>query len=151
MFIDRRNRPVVGSGANGDDGQYLVVCSEGNAGFYEIGCMSTPIESDYSVLGWNHPGFAGSSGTPFPAQEQHAIDAVMQYATHRLGFPEDKIILFAWSIGGYTTAFAALNYSRVRGVILGELSLWLKNEYYARMIECTHDVKTQWSTLSLVQ
>jgi len=118
MFLDRRNRPVVGSGSRGNDGQYLVVCSEGNAGFYEIGCMSTPIESDYSVLGWNHPGFAGSSGTPFPAQEQEAIDAVMQYATHRLGFPEEKIILFAWSIGGYTTGFAALNYSRVRGVIL---------------------------------
>merc|ERR1719334_2067755 len=119
MFVDRRNRSTHASaGGNPADGQFLVICSEGNAGFYEVGCMSTPIESDYSVLGWNHPGFAGSNGTPFPAQEQEAIDAVMQYATHRLGFPEEKIILFAWSIGGYTTAFAALNYSRVRGVIL---------------------------------
>ena len=70
-------------------------------------------------MGWNHPGFCGSSGKPFPEQEQQAIDAVMQYATFRLGFPEDKIILFAWSIGGYTASFAALNYPRVKAVILG--------------------------------
>ena len=44
----------------------------------------------------------------------------MQYATHRLGFKEDKIILFAWSIGGYSAAFAALNYPNVRAVVLGE-------------------------------
>jgi len=118
MFIDRRGRQGQAPGSNGKDGDFLVVCSEGNAGFYEIGCMSTPIESDFSVLGWNHPGFAGSNGTPFPDQEQHAIDAVMQYATFRLGFPEEKIILFAWSIGGYTASFAAMNYPRVRAVVL---------------------------------
>ena len=38
-----------------------VVCFEGNAGFYEMGCSGTPIECGYSVLGWNHPGFGGSS------------------------------------------------------------------------------------------
>lgn len=39
----------------------LVVCSEGNAGFYELGIMVTPLEAGYSVLGWNHPGFGGST------------------------------------------------------------------------------------------
>lgn len=43
------------------NGSVLVLCSEGNAGFYEIGIMSTPLEAGYSVLGWNHPGFAGST------------------------------------------------------------------------------------------
>lgn len=38
-----------------------VVCCEGNAGFYEIGCTVTPLEGGYSVLGWNHPGFSGST------------------------------------------------------------------------------------------
>jgi hypothetical protein len=38
----------------------LVICCEGNAGFYEIGIMSTPIGSGYSVLGWNYPGFGWS-------------------------------------------------------------------------------------------
>lgn len=53
VFIDNRNKST--------NGRTLVFCSEGNAGFYEIGIMSTPIELQYSVLGWNHPGFAGSS------------------------------------------------------------------------------------------
>lgn len=43
------------------NGNTLVICSEGNAGFYEIGIMITPIKCNYSVLGWNHPGFGGSS------------------------------------------------------------------------------------------
>lgn len=53
LFIDNRS--------NGTNGKTLVVCSEGNAGFYEIGIMITPIEMKYSVLGWNHPGFGGST------------------------------------------------------------------------------------------
>ena len=38
-----------------------VVTCEGNAGFYEIGAMATPLDLGYSVIGWNHPGFAGST------------------------------------------------------------------------------------------
>lgn len=53
MFIDRRN--------SNQNGNILVICCEGNAGFYEIGIMGTPIEAGYSVLGWNHPGFGGST------------------------------------------------------------------------------------------
>jgi len=52
IFIDRRST---------DNGQILVITCEGNAGFYEIGSMSTPIEGGYSVLGWNRPGFGESS------------------------------------------------------------------------------------------
>ena len=43
------------------NGNKLVICSEGNAGFYEIGVMVTPLKGNYSVLGWNHPGFGGST------------------------------------------------------------------------------------------
>lgn len=53
MFIDRR--------INSPNGRTLVICSEGNAGFYEIGIMVTSIEAGYSTLGWNHPGFSGST------------------------------------------------------------------------------------------
>lgn len=42
-------------------GTTLVICSEGNAGFYEIGIMVTPLKANYSVIGWNHPGFGGST------------------------------------------------------------------------------------------
>ena len=38
-----------------------VVCCEGNAGFYEVGSCATPLDAGFSVLGWNHPGFAGST------------------------------------------------------------------------------------------
>ncbi|XP_039287570.1 phosphatidylserine lipase ABHD16A isoform X2 [Nilaparvata lugens] len=110
IFIDRRNKNTNGS--------TLVICSEGNAGFYEIGIMGTPIEANYSVLGWNHPGFGGSTGMPFPDQEQNAIDTVMQFAIHRLGFPVENIVLFGWSIGGYATSWAAMTYPEVKCVIL---------------------------------
>lgn len=53
MFVDRRNTTI--------NGGTLVIACEGNAGFYEIGVMCTPVEAGYSVLGWNHPGFGGST------------------------------------------------------------------------------------------
>jgi len=53
-----------------------VICTEGNSGFYEVGCMCTPLEAGYSVLGWNHPGFWGST-----VRHSHfiiiALDAVL--------------------------------------------------------------------------
>ncbi|XP_077986673.1 phosphatidylserine lipase ABHD16A-like [Glandiceps talaboti] len=113
MFIDRRNKEEQFS-----NGNILVVCCEGNAGFYEIGCTCTPIEAGYSVFGWNHPGFAGSTGKPMPQNEANAVDVVMQYAIHKLGFQVEDIILFAWSIGGYSASLAAANYPDVRAVIL---------------------------------
>lgn len=54
MFVDFRKRMHP-------NGKILVVCSEGNTGFYEVGIMHTPLKAGYSVLGWNHPGFAGST------------------------------------------------------------------------------------------
>ncbi|KAK7095408.1 hypothetical protein V1264_006820 [Littorina saxatilis] len=111
MFVDKRS-------PGSRNGNTLVVVFEGNAGFYEMGCSGTPIEYGYSVLGWNHPGFAGSSGAPYPDAEQKAIDAVMQYAISRLGFQPDRIVLFAWSIGGYSASWAAMNYPDVKHVIL---------------------------------
>ena len=52
-------------------------------------------------------------GLPFPSQEQNAIDAVMQYAIHNLGFQPENIIVYAWSIGGYAGTWAAMNYPNV--------------------------------------
>nr|KAF6461300.1 abhydrolase domain containing 16A, phospholipase [Molossus molossus] len=93
-------------------------CCEGNAGFYEVGCVSTPLEAGYSVLGWNHPGFAGSTGVPFPQNEANAMDVVVQFAIHRLGFQPQDIILYAWSIGGFTATWAAMSYPDISAVIL---------------------------------
>ncbi|XP_032832399.2 phosphatidylserine lipase ABHD16A [Petromyzon marinus] len=111
VFIDRRRQ-----GSN--HARTLVVCSEGNAGFYELGVMATPLEAGYSVLGWNHPGFAGSTGVPFPQAEANAMDVVMQYATERLGFQPTQIVLYAWSIGGFPATWAAMSYPEVSGLVL---------------------------------
>ena len=69
-----------------------MISCDGNAGFYEIGVLGTPLEKGYSVLGWNHPGFGGSSGTPFPQNEVNAADAVMQFALDHLQFKPEQII-----------------------------------------------------------
>lgn len=53
MFVDKRNQ--------GPKGKILVICCEGNSGFYEFGIMTTPVKAGYSALGWNHPGFAEST------------------------------------------------------------------------------------------
>uniref|UniRef100_A0A8D2LBI6 Phosphatidylserine lipase ABHD16A n=1 Tax=Varanus komodoensis TaxID=61221 RepID=A0A8D2LBI6_VARKO len=111
MFMDRRE-------TSEPQGQKLVICCEGNAGFYEIGCLSTPLDAGYSVLGWNHPGFAGSTGVPLPQNEANAMDVVMQYAIHRLGFLPEDILLYAWSIGGFTATWAAMSYPDISGLIL---------------------------------
>ena len=108
MFVDQRSK---------NSGSTLVLCCEGNAGFYEIGIMTTPISCGYSVLGWNHPGFYGSTGTPYPDQETKAVDAVMQFAINKLGFKVENIIVMGWSIGGYTATWLAMNYPDVKGLV----------------------------------
>ncbi|CAG9533347.1 unnamed protein product [Cercopithifilaria johnstoni] len=110
MFVDRREQ-----GGNGD---ILVITCEGNAGFYETGIMPTPLTLNYSVLGWNQPGFGESSGMPTPKQTAASIDAVIQYAIHKLGFAEDQIVIYAWSIGGFPATWAAANYPNIKALIL---------------------------------
>ncbi|CAF1009516.1 unnamed protein product [Didymodactylos carnosus] len=113
MFIDRRDKE-----GRETNGSVLVISCEGNAGFYEVGCMQTPLEAGYSVLGWNRPGFAESSGSPGPLTEINSIDAVMKYAINELHFPVQDIIIFAWSIGGYAACWASVIYQDIRGLVL---------------------------------
>ncbi|CAF1107139.1 unnamed protein product [Adineta steineri] len=112
IFIDRRQSN------NTYNGKTLVITCEGNAGFYEMGCMSTPVEAGYSVLGWNRPGFGESSGYPGTLSEINSIDAVMRYAIDELHFLIDDIVVFAWSIGGYSACWTAVNYQDIRGLVL---------------------------------
>uniref|UniRef100_A0A671YM92 Abhydrolase domain containing 16A, phospholipase n=1 Tax=Sparus aurata TaxID=8175 RepID=A0A671YM92_SPAAU len=111
MFVDRRRD-------GGQNGQTLVICCEGNAGFYEVGCMNTPLEGGYSVLGWNHPGFGGSTGVPFPQNEANAMDVVIQFAIHKLGFKISDIVVYAWSIGGFTASWAVMSYPEIQSIVL---------------------------------
>jgi pimeloyl-ACP methyl ester carboxylesterase len=41
----------------------------------------------------------------------------MQYAINKLGFMPDNIALFAWSIGGYSATWAAMNYPDISFVV----------------------------------
>lgn len=56
-------------------------------------------------------------GTPYPRQEHNAIDAVIQYAINELEFEVEEIVLFGWSIGGYASTWAAINYPDIRGLV----------------------------------
>ena len=42
----------------------------------------------------------------------------MQFALHCLNFPPERIVIYGWSIGGFTASWAAMNYPNVRAVIL---------------------------------
>lgn len=112
MFVDNRND------RESHNGNTLVICCEGNAAYYEVGSMGTPLAGNYSVLGWNHPGFMGSTGLPSPTSERNAIDAVVNYAVSRLAFDINDVILFAWSIGGYSATYAAMKYPDIKAIIL---------------------------------
>ncbi|XP_020668068.3 ABHD16B-like [Pogona vitticeps] len=115
MFVDRRTKEKEPVGQRGDQ---LVVCCEGNVSFYQWGCLSTPLKTGYSVLGWNHPGFAGSTGQPYPENDANAVDVVIRYAMLRLGFRIQDIILYGWSLGGYAATWAAVTYPLLGALIL---------------------------------
>lgn len=114
MFVDRR----TAAAGSGQRGRQLVVCCEGNVSFYEWGCLSTPLQTGYSVLGWNHPGFAGSTGQPYPVNDANAVDVVIQYATRRLGFKLRDIVVYGWSLGGYSATWAAMTYPSLGSLVL---------------------------------
>ncbi|GMS91379.1 hypothetical protein PENTCL1PPCAC_13554, partial [Pristionchus entomophagus] len=112
-YVDTLYKRGTGSLAN-----TLVICSEGNAGYYEIGIMGTVESRGYSTLGWNQPGFGESTGSPYPQQTLASADAVWQYATEVLGFKEEDIVLFGWSIGGFPSTWLAANHPKIKGLVL---------------------------------
>ena len=74
--------------------------------------------SSYSTLGWNHPGFGDSTGCPYPQNDGSAIVAVIEYAINQLGFDESDIVLYGWSIGGFSVVYGATHYSNLKGLYL---------------------------------
>jgi len=59
-----------------------------------------------------------TKGAPYPDQEENAIDCIMRFAIERLNFPEERIILYGWSIGGYTATWAAMNYPSIHSLVI---------------------------------
>ncbi len=114
MFFDRRSSSLADSATR----RRLVITCEGNAGFYEMGMLNVPLDAGYSVIGWNHPGFWGSTGSPLPSQDAHAADAVMQFAINKLGFEPSQISVYGWSIGGFTASWLGMNYPDIGALVL---------------------------------
>ncbi|XP_070796326.1 ABHD16B-like [Pituophis catenifer annectens] len=112
MFVDRRGK------SSGQLGMHLVISCEGNGSFYEVGCFITPLKAGYSVLGWNHPGFARSSGKPYPQNDINAMDVVIRYAMHRLKFNPEDIAIYGYSLGSYTATWAAMAYPELGALVL---------------------------------
>ena len=42
----------------------------------------------------------------------------MHYALEQLGFPAERIVLFAWSIGGFAACWTGVHYPDIRGLVL---------------------------------
>ncbi|KAI6176790.1 AB hydrolase-1 domain-containing protein [Aphelenchoides bicaudatus] len=80
----------------------LIICCDGNGGFYETGILKTPAEMNYSVLGFNPPGFSESTGAP------HAPEVSKKRT----------LFCLVGRIGGFPATWAAANYPNIRGIIL---------------------------------
>lgn len=80
IFVDNRQSlaDAATTAEPNANGRTLVICSEGNAGFYEVGIMTTPLALKYSVLGWNHPGFGGST-VSLRRDETHGVIIEIMY------------------------------------------------------------------------
>ncbi|XP_027562622.1 protein ABHD16B-like [Neopelma chrysocephalum] len=46
------------------------------------------------------------------------MDVVVRFALQQLRFPPQKIIIYAWSIGGFTATWAAMSYPDLGGLVL---------------------------------
>ena len=57
-------------------------------------------------------------GYPGTLSEINSIDAVLRYAIEELHFSVDNIVIFSWSIGGYSGCWIAVNYQNIRGLVL---------------------------------
>ncbi|KAH0619273.1 hypothetical protein JD844_019185 [Phrynosoma platyrhinos] len=113
MFVDRRKKKTLENRRT-----KLVICCEGNGSFYEVGCIFTPLKAGYSVLGWNHPGYARSTGKPYPQNDVNAMDVVLQYAVRRLHFTLPDIVIYGYSLGSYTATWAAMTYPELGALVL---------------------------------
>ena len=56
-------------------------------------------------------------GLPFPDQELNAMDVAIQFAVSKLGFRFSDIVIYAWSIGGFSATWAAMNYPDIKGLV----------------------------------
>lgn len=66
------------------------------------------------------------------------MDVVMQFAVSKLGFHFSDIVIYAWSIGGFSASWAAMNYPDIKGLV--SMLITVDKIKYA---ECNGRYKTQ--------
>ena len=47
-------------------------------------------------------------------KDAHAADAVLNFAVSELGFALEDVVIYGWSIGGFTASWLAMNYPGVK-------------------------------------
>lgn len=65
------------------------------------------------------------------------MDAVIQYAIYELFFAPEDIVIYGWSIGGFTAAYGAANYPikalvRYTLLLIPNFNLSHKYTYYSQ-------------------
>ena len=55
---------------------------------------------------------------PYPVNDAAAITAVIEYAIKELGYAESEIVLYGWSIGGFSVSYGASKFPNLKGIYL---------------------------------
>lgn len=66
----------------------------------------------------------------------------MQFAIHKLGFAPENILMFGWSIGGWSSLYIATQYPDVKGVVRTQSSLRFlssSTEFLRQILDATFD------------
>lgn len=58
------------------------------------------------------------------------MDAVVQFAINKLGFAPENIVLFGWSIGGYSSLWASTQYPDIKGVVSLKMKRLIQELYF---------------------
>jgi len=104
---------------NGLKSQKLLIYFSGNGELMEV--SSRPYEligTGNDVLLFNRPGFGVSSGKPWPENEVNSVLAVMEFAQKYLKYNVADIIIYGWSIGGFSVSVAMNHFPNVYGMVI---------------------------------
>lgn len=75
-------------------------------------------DQNVDVVAWDYPGYGKSSGSSDELTITAAAESVMRHVTEDMGVPEQRVVLWGYSLGGSVVTQLAGKHSSVAGVIL---------------------------------
>ncbi|MES1902652.1 MAG: Protein abhd16a, partial [Paramarteilia canceri] len=72
----------------------------------------------HDLIMFNRPGYGMSTGKPIPLNEMNSVKAIMEFVVNNLGYNQKSVILYGWSIGGFSASIASHLYPDVYGIIV---------------------------------